>query len=69
MRTELALDALEMALGRRRPPPGLIHHSDRGSQYAAREYRDRLAQHERVASMSAKGDCWDNAVMERSSAH
>lgn len=65
MRTELVLDALEMALGRRCPRPGLIHHSDRGSQYAARAYRDTLDQNGLVASMSAKGDCWDNAVMER----
>lgn len=65
MRMELAVSALEMALGRRRPPPGLIHHSDRGSQYAAGEYREKLAQHSLLASMSRKGDCWDNAVMER----
>ena len=65
MRTELALEALDMALGRRRPPQGLIHHSDRGSQYAAGEYRARLDQHGLLASMSRKGDCWDNAVMER----
>ena len=65
MRTELVLSALDMALGRRRPPPGLIHHSDRGSQYAAAAFRQRLDQHGLVASMSRKGDCWDNAVMER----
>lgn len=65
MRTELALEALNMAMGRRRPPRGLIHHSDRGSQYAAGEYRARLDEHDLLASMSRKGDCWDNAVMER----
>ena len=65
MRTELAVQALEMALGRRRPPPGLLHHSDQGSQYAAHDYRDMLAAHDIVQSMSRKGDCWDNAVMER----
>jgi transposase InsO family protein len=65
MRTELFLTALDMALGRRRPPRGLIHHSDRGSQYAAGDYRKRLDQHHLLASMSRKGDCWDNAVMER----
>lgn len=65
MRTELALEALEMALGRRRPPQGLIHHSDRGSQYTASAYRDKLDQQGLSASMSRKGNCWDNAVMER----
>lgn len=65
MRTELTLSALEMAVGRRRPGRGLIHHSDRGSQYVAREYRQRLQAHGLRASMSRKGDCWDNAVMER----
>lgn len=65
MRTALALSALDMALGRRRPPPGLLHHSDQGSQYASHEYRHRLEQHALVCSMSRKGNCWDNAVMER----
>lgn len=65
MRTELALKALNMALGHRRPPQGLVHHSDRGSQYAAGEYRAKLNQHGLLASMSRKGNCWDNAVMER----
>jgi len=65
MRTELVLEALDMALGRRRPGPGLIHHSDQGSQYAARVYRKRLNEHHALPSMSRRGDCWDNAVMER----
>lgn len=65
MRTELANQALTMALGRRRPGPGLLHHSDRGSQYAAGEYQALLQRHGIVPSMSRKGDCWDNAVMER----
>jgi putative transposase len=65
MRTELVLAALEMAVGRRRPPPGLVHHSDRGSQYASRAYRETLEKHRMEASMSRKGNCWDNAVMER----
>lgn len=65
MQTSLTCDALEMAVGRRRPAPGLIHHSDRGSQYAAAEYGRVLQIHGMVASMSRKGDCWDNAVMER----
>ena len=65
MRTELALEALRMALGRRGAERGLLHHSDRGSQYAAHAYRSELEDHGLVASMSRKGDCWDNAVMER----
>ena len=64
MGQKLALDALAMALARRHPPRGLIHHSDRGSQYASRHYRQRLATHGIVCSMSRRGDCWDNAVAE-----
>ncbi len=60
----LTLRALNMALCARTPKPGLIHHSDRGSQYAAQQYRRQLAAHGIVCSMSAKGDCWDNAVAE-----
>lgn len=62
--TALVLDALEMAATRRRPGAGLIHHSDRGQTYAAAAYRTCLAQHGMQASMSRKGDCWDNAVAE-----
>ena len=62
--TELALAALEGAVRARRPPPGLVHHSDRGSPYASGRYRAALAAHRMVASMSRKGDCWDNAVAE-----
>lgn len=65
MPTELATQALTMALGRRRPASGLMHHSDRGSQYAAADYQALLQRHGIVPSMSRKGDCWDNAVMER----
>jgi putative transposase len=54
-----------MALGRRQPPPGLVHQSDRGSQYASHAYRELLAAHGIVCSMSGKGDCLDNAVAER----
>jgi len=61
---DLALAALRMALADRRPVPGLLHHSDRGSQYACGEYRALLAAHGLEASMSKKGDCWDNAVAE-----
>ena len=53
-----------MALTHRQPAPGLIHHSDRGSQYASHEYRQRLAAHGIVCSMSRRGDCWDNAMAE-----
>jgi transposase InsO family protein len=65
MKKELTLDALAMAYWRRKPEPGLLHHSDRGSQYACDDYRNRLIQYGMVASMSRKGDCWDNAPMER----
>lgn len=61
---DIALSALRMAIGARQPDPGLIHHSDRGSQYACTAYRELLAVHGLVASMSRKGDCWDNAVAE-----
>jgi transposase InsO family protein len=61
---QLCLDALQMAVRARSPKPGLIHHSDRGSQYASHDYRRALKKHEMVCSMSRKGDCWDNAVAE-----
>ena len=61
---ELALSALRMALAARRPAPGLLHHSDRGVQYACGEYRALLAAHGLRASMSRRGNCWDNAVAE-----
>lgn len=64
MRTELPLKALQRALDARRPAPGLIHHSDRGSQYASREYRSMLVSHQVACSMSRAGDCYDNAVAE-----
>jgi transposase InsO family protein len=60
----LALSALHMALQTRRPPRGLIHHSDRGSPYCSKDYRAVLQTHGVVRSMSRKGDCWDNAVSE-----
>ena len=60
----LTLEALTMALSRRRPPQGLLHHSDRGSQYASDDYQDLLAAHGIVGSMSRRGNCWDNAVAE-----
>ena len=64
MRTGLAADALGMALAGRSPAPGLLHHSDRGSQYASDGYQNLLADHGLACSMSGRGDCWDNAVME-----
>lgn len=60
----ICLKALDDALQSRKPKPGLIHHSDRGVQYACTEYRDRLVAHGLLASMSAKGHCFDNAFME-----
>lgn len=64
MRTALVKDALEMACLRRRPAPGLIFHSDRGSQYCSAEFRQMLSQWQIRSSMSKKGDCWDNAPTE-----
>ena len=65
MKVNLVRDALLMAIWRRKPGRGLIHHSDRGSQYACHEYQDILEEHGMIPSMSRKGDCWDNAVIER----
>ena len=61
---ELTLEALQQALSRRTVSPGLLHHSDRGSQYAAEAYQRLLQRHGITVSMSRKGDCWDNAPME-----
>jgi len=61
---DLTLSALRMALDRRQPGAGLIHHSDRGSQYAASAYRKVLSAHGIICSMSRRGNCWDNAVVE-----
>ena len=62
--TKLALAALSKATSRRKPPRGLVHHSDRGSPYASAAYQRALAKLGIVASMSRRGDCWDNAVAE-----
>lgn len=62
--TALVLRALQMALVTRRPPPGLIHHTDRGAIYAAQEYRAQLTAHGLAPSMGRTGDCYDNAVAE-----
>ena len=65
MPAELVCSALQMAIAQRCPAPGLIVHSDRGSQYASEAHRALLDRHGLRASMSRKGNCWDNAVMER----
>ena len=65
MAAELVERALIMAIGRRQPGPGLVHHSDRGSQYACYDYRRLLETHGMISSMSRSGNCLDNAVAER----
>ena len=65
MHAELVCAALQLAIAQRQPAPGLIVHSDRGSQYASALHQALLARHGLVGSMSRKGNCWDNAVMER----
>ena len=64
MTRDIVIDALDMAVKARCPTPGLLHHSDRGSQYASYKYQDKLKKHGMICSMSRKGNCWDNAVME-----
>ena len=64
MESELVIDALRMALHHRRPDEGLLHHSDRGVQYASDDYQHLLASQDITVSMSGRGDCWDNAMME-----
>jgi putative transposase len=64
LRAELASSALQMALSHRQPSQGVLHHSDRGVQYASEEYRSLLAKHSVEASMSRTGNCYDNAVAE-----
>lgn len=64
LRTSLVIRALQMALMGRRIQPGLIHHSDRGSQYASHAYQALLAEYGMQASMSRRGDCYDNAPVE-----
>lgn len=65
MPAQLVCSALQMAIAARNPPPGLIVHSDRGTQYASALHQAVLAKNQLVGSMSRKGNCWDNAVMER----
>jgi putative transposase len=64
MKAQLVCDAINMAVWQRKPKPGLIVHSDRGSQYASKVYRDLLKRHKFTGSMSRLGNCWDNAVAE-----
>ena len=64
MQTDLVADALTMALARRQPVAGLLHHSDRGVQYASDAYQSLLQKSGIEVSMSGRGDCWDNAMME-----
>lgn len=61
---QLAIDARQMAVAQRRPGQGLIHHSDRGSQYASADYQDLLKKHGMTCSMSEAWNCYDNAAME-----
>jgi putative transposase len=65
MMVDMVKDALIMAIGRRNPGAGLIHHSDRGVQYACTEYRQLLQSYQMLSSMSRSGNCLDNAVAER----
>ena len=64
MTSDIVMDALSMAWFRRQPAPGLMHHSDRGSQYASHVFQARLHEYGMVCSMSRKGNCWDNAPPE-----
>lgn len=64
VKAELTLEALRQAIARRNVRPDLMHHSDRGGQYAATEYQKLLKKTKMICSMSRKGDCWDNAPME-----
>ena len=64
MTTDIVMDALTMAWFRKKPMPGIVHHSDRGSQYASHAFQDKLASYGMTCSMSRKGNCWDNAPAE-----
>lgn len=64
MRTDLVSDALRMAIVHRRPGKGMLHHSDRGVQYASEDYQQLLKEHHMDVSMSGRGECWDNACVE-----
>ena len=64
MTADIVTDALTMAWFRRKPAPGVLHHSDRGSQYASVDFQDKLSEYGMTCSMSRKGNCWDNAPTE-----
>jgi putative transposase len=64
MTADIATDALTLAWFRKRPAPGLLHHSDRGCQYASHAFQDKLQEYGMTCSMSRKGNCWDNAPTE-----
>jgi len=64
MKKELVINSLRMAIWRRRPEPGLIFHSDRGSQYCSKDFQKMLQENDMLSSMSRKGNCWDNSVAE-----
>jgi len=64
MSRRLVMDALQMAIWRRRPAPGLLFHSDRGSQYCSADFQNMLKKHKMISSMSRKGNCWDNSMAE-----
>ncbi len=64
MSRKLVMDALQMAIWRRRPAPGLLFHSDRGSQYCSTDFQKMLEKYKMISSMSRKGNCWDNSVAE-----
>jgi len=64
MSRELVVNAIRMAIRARQPPPVLTAHSDRGSQYASRDFQSLLGLYDIVCSMSRKGNCWDNSVVE-----
>jgi putative transposase len=68
MTADIVTDALTMAWFRRKPAPGLIHHTERGSQYASGVFQARLAEYGMVCSMSRKGNCWENAVSVKANA-
>ena len=65
MKAELVIKAMQMAINLRQPPKGLVFHSDRGSQYTGKRFRELLKKNNIKALMSGKGACWDNAVVER----
>jgi transposase InsO family protein len=65
MTSKLVIDALQMAIWRRKKPRGVIIHSDRGSQYCSHKYQKLLADNGFICSMSKRGDCYDNASIER----